>query len=555
MAPQSLSRRKALQGMCGGGLSLLAGCSASDILVGAPDTASEHEGQGTPTDAPVATDSNRTLSLGLIERPESFDPISTAHVPSQVVFQHVFEGLYEYDLGIDPKPRLAKEEPDVAEGGTRWTVELRPQAIFQNGQPVTAGDVRYSFKAPVEERTDVRPQVQNIEHITSVNDSRIEFELDEPDPSFIHTLTRPVVPASVREQDIEAFGSQRPVGSGPFEFAEWTGGGIIRLVRWSDYWGTKPAHLAELVFTFSEQPSERVDRFSEGMTDVIEIGTNQTWREIDSITESRLLSTPALAYFYLAFNCAAGPTSDKKVREAVDYTVDLDAAVEAAIEPIGNRQYSPFPPPIAKNWNLPTSDWEAIPHERDIETAASIFEERSVPFDYPWEIIVPPDDRREQLAENIADGLRASGMRDVTVSRLEWGAFLGRYTSGEASDYNMYLLGWRNDPDPGDFVRPLFGRSPDVLGVTNGTYYGANSEPGMKAIQKISEAGRATDMARRSELYSEAVTTILKERAHLPLYYLNHAFGVKQYVRDGEVVPTDDKFHVYGESNNLTPSN
>jgi peptide/nickel transport system substrate-binding protein len=225
--------------------------------------------------------------------------------------------------------------------------------------------------------------------------------------------------------------------------------------------------------------------------------------------------------------------------------------VSSYVVPTGVRQYSPLPASVAEDWDMPVDQWQNIPHEKDIDEATALFEEAGVPMDYQWKIIVPPDDKREQIGVTVSNGLKEVGFDNVSVQRLDWGAFLDKYVTGNENDYNMYTLGWSGTPDPDSFTYFLLGRTDDTLGVTNGTYWGANSEAGKQAAQQFVQARESASRSERQQLYQEAITTMLEERAHLPAYNLKNSFGVKEYVNDFTSHPVDS-FHITTNHNNVS---
>lgn len=200
---------------------------------------------------------------------------------------------------------------------------------------------------------------------------------------------------------------------------------------------------------------------------------------------------------------------------------------------------------------MPLSEWRDIPHGKDIDRAQQLFDDAGVSTDYDWRIIVPPDDKREQIGVTVSNGLKEAGFSNVTVQRLDWGAFLEQYISGDANDYNMYTLGWAGTPDPDAFTYFLFARTDDVLGVTNGTFYGDNSQRGRTAVEKFVTARESPDRENRRKLYREGITTVLKDRAHIPAYNLKNSYGVKDYVEDFAAHPTTDQFHIFSSHNDV----
>jgi peptide/nickel transport system substrate-binding protein len=209
----------------------------------------------------------------------------------------------------------------------------------------------------------------------------------------------------------------------------------------------------------------------------------------------------------------------------------MDQAVSSYVEPTGIRQYSPLPKSIAEEWGFPLDEWKQIPHDKDIDQTKALFDEAGVPDDYSFKIIVPPDDKREQIGITISNGIKEAGW-DASVQRLDWGAFLDKYVSGKEDDYNIYTLGWSGTPDPDAFTYYMFGRDDNTLGVTNGTFYGNNSENGKTVSQKFIEARETPEREERKQLYTEGITMALEDRAHLPAYNLKNSFGVKDHVND-----------------------
>ena len=553
------NRRRVLQGLGTAGVLGLAGCTggdgdsedgSSDGSSGTSSDGSSGTGSDGATEGASAGMSGGKLRLAQVKSPIEFDPIVLNDVPSDEVAILIFEGLYGYDEGTGVVPVLATGEPEVSDDGTTWTVPMTSEATFSNGDPVTPEDVAYSFRAPVEEETENAAELNMVDTIET-GDAEVTFNLKYPFGAFLNNLTWPVVPKAVREDDREAFNTQQPIGSGPFVFEEWQEGNFVRLSRNDEYWGEPMANLSEVELVPVEEATTRVTTLKNGENDVVKEIPPKQYPVVENIGDASIQEVPGVGYFYLAFNCKEGPTADPTVREAIDYVFNMDQAVSSYVEPTGIRQYSPFPASLLENWDLPIDEWKGIPHDKDIERANALFEEAGVSKDYQWKIIVPPDDKREQIGISVSNGLKEAGFGNVSVQRLDWGAFLDKYNTGSADDYNMYTLGWSGSPDPDAFTYYLFGRTEDTLGVTNGTYYGENSEAGKQAAQKIVSARESADKSERTRLYSEAVTTILEERAHLPSYNLKNSFGVKEYVNDFIPHPVD-QFHLSTDHNNVS---
>ncbi|MFC6962023.1 ABC transporter substrate-binding protein [Halocatena marina] len=532
-----IDRRKFIAGVGAGVATGLAGCLDS---FNAPSNNSDNGSSGGNNSG---GGSEGLLTFAQVKSPVEFDPVVLNDVPSDQVASLVFDPLYQFDKGgTNLVPRVAAKKPEVEKGGKRYIVELNTDATFQNGDPVTPEDVKYTFTAPVKEETENAGDFSSIKTVKTVDDSTVQFDLKYPFGAFDSYLAADIVPKSVRENDKKKFNTKQPIGAGPFKFAGWKEGNFVRVERWDDYWGDQKPNLSEIKFVPVEEGTTRVTTLKSGENDIIEEIPPKSWNTVKSISGASINSVPGVGYFYLAFNCNKGPTADPKVREAVDYTFSMDQAVSNFVEPTGIRQYSPLPEALASEWDMPVKKWKEIPHDKNIDKAKSMLDDSdNVPDNWNANIIVPPDDKREQLGTTVASGLKEAGY-NASVQRLDWGAFLDKYVSGDPNDYNMYTLGWSGSPDPDSFMYFLFSQKEE--GVGNGTFYRNDT------VEKaITDARRSTDQNKRRKLYEKAITTLLEDRAHLPAYNLKNSFGVKSYVKDFTAHPVSSFSMVSGYNN------
>lgn len=545
-AAAPLTRRRVLRGAAGSIVAVgVAGCQTEQAVT---ETDRDATGQANAGAAQQNTDTGQggggKLTFAQVKSPIEFDPIVLNDVPSAEVAMNVFDGLYTRDETTGLVPEIAADMPEVERGGQRWIVPLNTDATFQNGDPVTAEDVAYSFTAPVEEETENAGEFNSIDTVEPIDESTVQFDLQFQFGAFEQYLDWEIVPKSVREADKEAFNSQNPVGAGPFEFQEWTEGEFVRLTRWDDYWGEPTPNLAEIEFVPVEEGTTRITTLNTGENDVIKGIPPQSWQTVENMDSASIDAVPGTGYFYLAFNCNEGPTADPEVREAIDYAFSMDRAVSQFVEPTGVRQYGPVPEAVSQEWDFPTDEWQQVPHDRDVDQAKSMLDDNdNVPDNWTARIIVPPDDKREQIGVSVSNGLQEAGY-NAQVQRLDWGAFLDQYVTGSADDYNMYTLGWAGAPDPDTFMYFLFAH--DQIGTNNGTYYRNDS-----MNQNVMDARRSNDDQERRELYVEAINTILEDRVHIPSYNLKNSFGVRSRVNDFTSHPVD-QFSIVSAYNNVS---
>lgn len=467
--------------------------------------------------------------------PQTLDPIEVDDPWSAQPASRVFDGLYTYDRESNLVPVLAAGPPEVSADATTYTVTLESDARFQNGDDVTAADVAYSFAPETYEAAESPNvwQVNMLEEIRTPDERTVEFSLRDPYPAFEHTLTRGVVPKSVRERDPEAFGTETTVGSGPYEVADFAPKRYALLSRWADYPGPSTPRIESVKFVPNHAGLSRSMSLLTNQSDVIERVHPKLWGVTERSPNANRRSTESYHAHFVGFNCSpGGPTRKPKVREAIDYLFSMDDIVESVVHPSGQRQYSPLPSRLVRDWEFPLDDWRDVPHGKDERKARELIREADVD-DWTPLVATPHDKMREKIAETIVHGLRQVGFGKARVEKYHWSEFRERVTTGDSEDYDMYVGSWSGYPDPDTFLYPLFHES--MEGLTNGTFYRNET-----VMDRLERARRTTDRERRRELYTESITAILEDRVCLPAFTLDNSFGVEDRVDGFDPHPLSD---------------
>jgi len=521
MATDRTTRRKVLETTGLGALLGLAGCTGSG-------------GGGENTDGSGGGEQDKSGGKLLYTQqvdPQQFDPLRVGAIYSYQITKRLFDPLYEYGEGTDLEPALATGDPEISREGTRYVVEITDEATFHDGTPLTAEDVKYTYTLPKRSEEISDDEIEDfVDTVEIVDETTIQIDLQTAYVPFeIGVFPHSIVSKEAREADPQAYNKEQPIGSGPYEFAEWEQGEFVRLERYDDYWGETP-HIEEVEFVPVTEPTTRATRLKTGESDVIDGVPPAIWDTVDNMNDVTLTGKPGINYYFAAFNMNQGPTASAEVREGIDYAFSMDQAVENFVEPAGSRNPAPVPVPVAETWDFPLDEWEGIQHDQDLDRTKELFDSAGVPDDYTFTFLSPPDDTREQLLVTIANGLEEVGW-ETEVQRLDWGTFLDKSDTGDDSDYNMYALGYLGGPDPDLYLYPLFHES-TAGNAPNGTFY----ENDM-VMQNLDEARTSTDRETRRELYIEAIGQILEDRAHLAAYSPKTTVAARNYVNDLPVHP------------------
>jgi peptide/nickel transport system substrate-binding protein len=495
----AVTRRKLLASGVAVSGAALAGC-LSPSGEGDPE---EGEGDGEPG----ADQLNFTQQVAPIE----WDPVVANDAYSGQIYHTIYDGLYEYPPGsLDMEPKLAAEMPEVENDGMRYIVPLREEPEFHNGDPVTAEDVVHTFTAPVEEQTDNMPDFDMIESAEAIDEHTVQFDL-----AFVYapfesiTLPSYVVNAEARQDDPEAFNTENPIGSGPYQFVEAEVGEFVDVEVWDDYWD-EPSQVPSIRYEPAEDDAGRVSRILARETHLIEGIPPADWDDIEAEEGIEIESIESTGYLYFAFNCQEGPTTDPDVRRAIAHCHSTQNYVEEVLDEAAEWTNMSVAPATAEDIGMEGPEYfQEQAYEFDPDTAQQLLDDSdAIDEDDQIEIIAPPDEIRQNWGELIADRLNEIGY-GANVQVLDWDVFTSTYQAGDADDFHMYTLGWTGGADPDIYYYQLFHE--DNAGVTQGHYYD-NAE----VHETIIEARETLDDGERATLYNQIQETIIEDCVHIP---------------------------------------
>ncbi|NQU18257.1 MAG: ABC transporter substrate-binding protein, partial [Candidatus Saganbacteria bacterium] len=181
------------------------------------------------------------------------NPILSTDTSSGSVEGPIFNGLTKINEKLEIIPDLAKSW-QVSKDGKTWTFVLRDDVFWHDGKPFTASDVKFTFDAIL------NPKINSVRRSSYIIDGKpIKFKvidkhtiqaiLPKPFAPFLSRIGMGILPKHLlagKDMNTADF-NRKPVGTGPFKFAEWKTGHFVRLVRNNKYHGGKPK-LAEIIY-------------------------------------------------------------------------------------------------------------------------------------------------------------------------------------------------------------------------------------------------------------------------------------------------------------------
>jgi len=289
----------------------------------------------------------RDVVLGIAGEPRA---ILSDEPSAQILQAAVTESLVRRDPDGGFVARLATETPTIANGGARIvtdaatpagrlvaTFELRSDARWQDGEPITADDIRFAFDddraaPPTSAR---RWMAERVERVERVDDRTVRFTYRAGERWELYPLVARVLPVHVlasASADKRAQYLREPMHAGPFAVAAWIPGFGMTLSAFPRYAGGAPS-LGRIEVRFYSDRGAVVDALRRGEVDVagapaVEADLTRTLDRFADGPRLQALYKNANAIEMLRFGTGNTVFTDLRVRQAVELALDRRALVE-----------------------------------------------------------------------------------------------------------------------------------------------------------------------------------------------------------------------------------
>jgi len=259
-----------------------------------------------------------TLRWGVLS-PASIYPLGINNENYWTIIPNIFEGLVEFDKDFRIVPALAVSwnNPDRL----TWRFSLRQGVKFHNGEAFTAEDVKYSFENFHQNFNTIISDILIIDNLT------VEFKTFEPNPGFLSRLAHNGI---IYCKNIS--NTERLIGTGPYQLADYKLDNYTTLERFDDYWGQQPP-INAVVFQTIENVDQRLNALLSGAIDIAEYNIDD---RIDDITHEENITVvrfPPLSTYIIGFDLRKNgsygyhdemnPTADVRVRRAIYQAINI----------------------------------------------------------------------------------------------------------------------------------------------------------------------------------------------------------------------------------------
>lgn len=337
-----------------------------------------------------------------------------------------------------------------------------------------------------------------ISSITAVDEFTVEFNLCKSDPAFLAKIAFTPFGIQSSEWIAETGGTgqllEQPVGTGPYQVAEWDRGNQVVFTRFDDYWGDAgPASTVTL--RWLTEGAARLQELQAGTADFITNLGPDDYAVVEADDNMVLIPQDNPNILYLAMTNTFAPFDDVAVRQAIAMGIDRARIVENFF-PGGSTVPSHFTP-----CSIPGGCEGDAWYDFDAEAARAALADAGYPDGFETAIYYR-DVFRAYLPEPplVAQELQAQLAANLGITAeiipMESGEFIAASTDGQLDGF--YLLGWGADyPHVTNFLDFHFGEQNPQFG-----------DPHPEIYEALKEASTISDAAEAAALYEQANNAI-----------------------------------------------
>jgi peptide/nickel transport system substrate-binding protein len=428
--------------------------------------------------SPAPTGDKIILRLGTVNEPDSLNPFVGYEGSCYEIWSLNYDFVIGYGAADGGAVPAIAESWSVSPDGLTWTMKVRQGAKWQDGVPITAKDVAFTYNYIVDKKLSAyNSYTKLIEKAVAIDDTTCEITCSKPKANM-ERIWIYCFPEHIwgKIDDPEKYKMTYPIiGSGPFQTQEWKKGNYIRLTKNPNYWGGAPT-IDEVIFQTYTNSDTMAQELKAGTLDGAYSVPPAQYKQISAMDGFTGYEFNLYYWDYLCFNCYDSPNSlgnpvlkDVKFRQALNWAVDKQKLCDIAWNGYAEPATTIMPP---DEWPAGfDAHYEPTAEEKfgfDIAKANQLLDEAGYKDtdgngirEYKGKDIKLRLESRAESTESqkegklVADWFTQCGL-SIDYSVIDDGALSDRLyhydanTCAYAPDYDMYFWDYAGYADPGD---------------------------------------------------------------------------------------------------------
>ncbi|PTK14304.1 peptide ABC transporter substrate-binding protein [Mammaliicoccus sciuri] len=491
--------------------------------------------------------SDETLDLQINGDVPTMDSAMATDGLSFDMFFQTMEGLYTLDKDDKAIPAVAKGDPKITNDGKKWTIKLRDDAKWSNGDPVTAHDFVFAWRKVVDPDTAseyayILYDIKNAEEINSgdkkpeelgvkaVDDHTLEFELTKSLPYYKELLSfgtfMPQNEKFVKKQG-DKYGTtvKTTLYNGPFKMTDWKTDDKVTLEKNDDYWDKDKVKLNKVNYKVVKEASTAVNLYETNKLDIVDLPAEQVKKYKDDKAFNTELDT--VTYYFKLNEDTVPEFKNEDFRLAFAKAIDKEAYVKNNLNngsiPTDNFVPKDF---VKDSKGEEYQDGVKNTNQYNVKEAKEHYEKAKKALGkdkFTIELMTYDKDTAKRDAEYFKEQLEKN-LDGVTI-KIKQQPFKQKLDLVSKGEYEMSLENWIPDyPDPMTFLE---------LYVKDGSHNNTGwSNKEYDSIIKAADSSLASNPDKRLSELQRAEGMLLNEAGIVPLYQVGVAQLQKPNVKN-----------------------
>jgi peptide/nickel transport system substrate-binding protein len=475
-----------------------------------------------------------TLVIGSPFASRTLNPAVATGIPAMMPGIQIFASPLRVGNDWKPQPYLA-ERFELSPDNRSVRLQLRRDAVFHDGRPITSEDVQFSIEA-LRDSHPFRTMFGPVNAVTLEDRHTAIVRLKEPHPALLLAMTTslcPILPKHVYGDGqplvTHPRNTQQPVGSGAFRVAEFRPGETLVLERFDRFFMKDLPRLDRLVHKFFKDPTTMLLSLERGEIDYavsIDARDVPRARKLPSVRVDGEVGPAIGSLCWISFNCRHPQLQDRRVRQAINFAIDKEFIVAQLLGGTHFRATGP----IARS--SPFHDPGVERYALNLARANALLDEAGL----------KPDARGIRLTLNV-DGTPGSGEHRTIQEYLKpalakVGIVANPRFSPDGGSWAKRVSSYQFDLN----VEGVFNWGDPVIGVHR-SWISSNIREGVifsnthrysnpEVDRLCEEAGREMDMAKRRATYARLQRLIVDDSPAAFVFETNSHVAMSRRVVD-----------------------
>jgi oligopeptide transport system substrate-binding protein len=456
--------------------------------------------------------------------PESLDPANVEGVPASNIARDLYEGLTAANNQGQIVPGVAESWKQV--NPTTWVFKLRKDALFSNGEPITAQDFVYGwqrFFSPKQASSYATTYgvffVNGLEiasgkkppadlGVKAIDKYTLEVKTTTP-VAFLPDMLSNNQFAPVNKAVVDKYGKDwvKPgnfVGNGAFVLKEWQVNAKIVLEKNPKYWDAKNVTLTKVTLLPVEDANADIKLYQSGEHDWVYTLPPSSYDQYKASHPQDLRNTPILGLRAYAFNNTDPLLKDVRVRKALSMVLDRDVLAAKVTADGQIPAYGLIVKGVA-GADVTEYDWAHWPMDKKVAEAKKLLAEAGVKPGTKIRFAYNTDVYHKKMAIFAAAEWKSKLGLETELENMEFKVLIKRRHDGE---FQISRAGWYADYNDATTFYSI---------VQCGADQNDNKNCNKKADDLVVQANLQLDPAKRKALMTQAVKLVMDDYPLLPL--------------------------------------